>query len=61
MVTIISTTEDTEIGIFSFFRYTICIGCPPLADGVIQLKKKPTEEIRKHFHFFSLICRVYSR
>ena len=34
-------------GTFSFFIYTICIGCPPLADGVIQLKKNPTDDIRK--------------
>ncbi len=25
---------------------------PGVADGVIQLKKNPTEENRKHFHFF---------
>ena len=31
------------------------MGCPPLADGVIQLKKNPTEENRKQVLFFSCI------
>ena len=31
------------------------MGCPPLADGVIQLKKNPTEENRKQVLFFSWI------
>lgn len=31
------------------------MGCPPLAEGVTQLKKKPTEEKRKQILFFSRI------
>ena len=31
------------------------MGCPPLADGVIQLKKKPTEENKKQVLFFRQI------
>ena len=35
------------------------MGCPPLADGVIQLKKNPTEENRKQVFVQHLKCCIY--
>ncbi len=37
--------------VFGLTIYGVFIGCPPVAEGVIQLKKNPTEENKKHILF----------
>ena len=63
MVTIIRITVDTGMEIFSFFHVVDLHGLSATGDGVIQLKKNPTEENRKQvlfsagFHWISSCTR----